>query len=136
MTGKNYYALLGVRRDATPAELKRAYEITLQRGSRDGATKHMVDVVKAYEVLSDPGRRRVYDQTGFGVVPERVPNDYGRATPFRGGRLAIGQRRHAPPAPTILPAPPRAFPTTVVLTAALVAALLAVAFLAGVVLSG
>ena len=71
----DYYQLLGVRREATAAELKRAYEITLQRASRDGATKHMVDVVKAYEVLSHPARRSLYDQTGMAALHERVPND-------------------------------------------------------------
>ena len=136
MTGRDYYELLGVRRDASVDELKRAYEVTLSRASRDGATKHMVDVVKAYEVLSHPGRRAFYDQTGHGVVPERVPNTYGRAVPFRGGRAALGQRRHAPPAPNILPTGRRAFPMATALRVALVVALVAGAFVAGSVLTG
>lgn len=99
--GKNYYDLLNVRRDASPAELKRAYEVALSRASRDGATRHMVDLVAAYEVLSHPGRRQVYDSTGVGVVPERVPNTYGRPTAFRGGQLGLGARRR-PPAPGVI----------------------------------
>jgi curved DNA-binding protein CbpA len=103
--GKDYYTLLSVRREATPAEIRRGYETALARASRDGATRHMVDLLKAYEVLSHPGRRSVYDRTGFGVVPERVPNTYGRQVPFRGGHLGLAaRRRSAVTAPDVLPA--------------------------------
>jgi curved DNA-binding protein CbpA len=101
---RDYYALLDVRREASPAEIKRAYETALNRASRDGATRHMVDLVKAYEVLSHAGRRQVYDETGIGVVPERVPNTYGRAVAFRGGHMGLGvRRRSAAPSATVLP---------------------------------
>jgi curved DNA-binding protein CbpA len=102
---QDYYRLLDVRRDASAAELKRAYELALSRANREGATRHMVDLVRAYEVLSNPGRRRVYDETGIGVVPERVPNDYGRAVPWRGGTLGLAARRRTTaPGLTIVPA--------------------------------
>lgn len=132
--GKDYYALLAVRREASPAEIRRAYETALARASRDGATRHMVDLVKAYEVLSHPGRRSLYDRTGFGVLPERVPNTYGRQVPFRGGHLGLAaRRRHAAPAPSVLPVsrpgPSRAFLVALSL-AAVTAVSLAVAVLA------
>jgi curved DNA-binding protein CbpA len=106
----DYYALLGARPDASPAELRRAYEIAVRQASRDGAVKHMADLVRAYEVLSDPGRRRLYDGTGRAVIPERTPNTHGRAVPWRGGQPALGQNtvrraRHAP-APTVIPRSP------------------------------
>ena len=109
MTGKDLYALLDVRRDASPAELRRCYELALQRANRDGATRHMVDLVKAYEILSQPDRRRVYDETGLTVVPERVPNTYGRAVPWRGGHLGLGHlRTRGAPGRTVVPSmPPR-----------------------------
>lgn len=107
-SGKSYYELLDVRRDATPSELRRGYEQALARANRDGATRHMVDLVAAYEVLSDHHRRRVYDETGLGVVPERVPNTHGRAVPWRGGSLgfAAPHRRSGAPARMILPMAP------------------------------
>jgi curved DNA-binding protein CbpA len=120
--GKDYYTLLGVRREATPAEMRRAYEIALARASRDGATRHMVDLVKAYEVLSHPGRRKVYDHTGFGVVPERVPNTNGRQVPFRGGHLGFAARRRtAVPAHYELPAERRGPSLALLLALALIA---------------
>jgi curved DNA-binding protein CbpA len=101
---KNYYELLDVHPNASPAELKRGYEMALARANRDGATRYMMDLVKAYEVLSHPGRRKVYDTTGIGVVPERVPNTFGRPVAFRGGHLGLGVRRHsAPPGITVVP---------------------------------
>jgi curved DNA-binding protein CbpA len=132
--GKNYYALLAVRREATPAEIRRAYEIALARASRDGATRHMVDLVTAYEVLSDAGRRAVYDEIGIGVVPERVPNTYGRQVPFRGSHLGLAARRRSSPAgPTVLPTP-KAGPSSGLLIALALLAVNAVA-LAVVVLA-
>jgi hypothetical protein len=105
---KDHYALLDVPRTATDAQLRRAYETALARANRDGATKHMVEIVNAYEVLSHPGRRAIYDDTGTSWVPERVPNTFGRAMPFRGGAPALGQGRRAhASARYILPAAPK-----------------------------
>ncbi len=65
---KNYYALLGVVRDATPEELKRAYYEAAQRLHPDknrspGETEMFLDVQQAYEVLSNAARRAEYDAT-------------------------------------------------------------------------
>jgi curved DNA-binding protein CbpA len=120
--GKDYYALLAVRREASPAEIRRAYETALARASRDGATRHMVDLVKAYEVLSHPGRRSLYDRTGFGVIPERVPNTYGRQVPFRGGHLGLAARRRGtPPSPNVFPVVRRGPSATFLIALSLVA---------------
>jgi hypothetical protein len=108
MAARDFYELLGVRREATAEELRRGYETALARASRDGATRHMVDLVEAYEVLRDPGRRRTYDEIGIGVVPERVPNTFGRQVAFRGGGLGLGTARRTPSAPaqTVVPGCP------------------------------
>ena len=131
---QDYYRLLDVHRDASAAELKRAYEVALSRANRDGATKHMVDLVKAYEVLSDPRRRRVYDETGLGVVPERVPNTYGRAVPWRGGSLGLRSNSRGAVGSTVLPAarkgPSRSF-VIAVASLAVIASALAVLAVAG-----
>lgn len=60
------YQLLGVARDAWPQEIKRAYRREAKRAHPDkgGSAKLMAELAHAYEVLSDPERRKVYDETG------------------------------------------------------------------------
>ncbi len=65
---KDYYSLLGVLRDASPEEIKRAYYEAAQRLHPDknklaGETEIFLEVQQAYEVLSNPKRRTQYDAT-------------------------------------------------------------------------
>ncbi|NOY99418.1 MAG: VWA domain-containing protein [Chloroflexi bacterium] len=62
----DFYALLGIFRDATQEEIKRAYFEAAQRLHPDknqapGETEIFLDVQQAYEVLSVPKRRAEYD---------------------------------------------------------------------------
>jgi len=66
-----YYNLLSVARDASETEIKKAYrKLALKYhpdknpDSREHAEKMFKQVAEAYEVLSNPEKRRLYDQYG------------------------------------------------------------------------
>src|SRR5215212_7240313 len=66
----DFYLILGVERGATLADVKRAYKRLARRfhpdinpGDRMAAAQFR-KIAEAYETLSDPDRRRQYDQTG------------------------------------------------------------------------
>jgi len=66
---QDYYALLGLTRDASEAEIKRAFRTLARELHPDVSTEadaggRFRAVAEAYEVLSDPARRRTYDRYG------------------------------------------------------------------------
>ena len=73
---QNYYGILGVPRTATAAEIKKAYRALAKRHHPDGKDKTRSDefilVREAYDVLSDPERRRKYDRYGNPDIDERM----------------------------------------------------------------
>lgn len=67
-TKRDYYAVLGVLRDSSPEEIRRAYYASARRLHPDrnvlaGETEIFLEVQQAYEVLSNPKRRALYDAT-------------------------------------------------------------------------
>jgi DnaJ-class molecular chaperone len=63
---RDYYDILGVSRDASPEEIRRAYRTLARRYHPDvnkepGADERFKEIGAAYEVLSDEDKRREYD---------------------------------------------------------------------------
>lgn len=68
---RDYYEILGVSRNATEKELKEAYRKLVRKyhpdlnpNNREQAEKIFREINEAYEVLSDPEKRKLYDKYG------------------------------------------------------------------------
>lgn len=92
MAKKDYYATLGVKRDATDKEIKSAYRRLAKKVHPDAnkddptAEAKFKELNEAYEVLSDTEKRQMYDRFGT-IDPAAMPGAGG----FR-GQGAYGTR--------------------------------------------
>ncbi len=94
MEFKDYYATLGVARDATADQIKKAYRGLARKYHPDvskepDAERRMKEVNEAYAVLSDPEKRAAYDALlarGHHAGEEfRPPPDWDAGFEFSGG---------------------------------------------------
>jgi DnaJ-class molecular chaperone len=69
MAKKDFYTTLGVSKNATEAEIKTAYRRLARQHHPDvdkseGSAEKFKEISEAYQILSDPNKRRTYDQFG------------------------------------------------------------------------
>lgn len=91
-TQKDYYEILGVSKNASADELKRAYrKLALEYHPDRNKTKHAEEKFKeinhAYEVLSDPQKKTRYDTYGHAAFDPTAGSGFGGANgPFGGSQ--------------------------------------------------
>jgi len=67
--GKDFYKILGIAKGASDDDIKKAYRKQALKWHPDknkaaNAEEKFKEVAEAYEVLSDPKKREIYDQYG------------------------------------------------------------------------
>ena len=92
MAQRDYYEVLGVKKGADEAEIKKAYKRLAMKyhpdrnaGDKAGAEKKFKEVRKAYDVISDPQKRSTYDQFGHAGVEQQGAGGFGGGNPFGAG---------------------------------------------------
>ncbi|MCX2731603.1 molecular chaperone DnaJ [Saccharopolyspora sp. NFXS83] len=86
---RDYYGTLGVAKDATPEQIKRAYrklarELHPDVNQEANAQERFREVTTAYEVLSDPKKRQVVDLGGDPLSQGGGDGGMGGGDPFAG----------------------------------------------------
>src|SRR3989475_1727181 len=109
MAKRDYYEILGVPRTASADEIKKAHRKLVRKFHPDvnknnkEAEERFKEAQEAYDVLSEPGKRRNYDQFGHaGVGAGGAPGEGGdaweafrRAQQGRGGAGGGGARGYS-----------------------------------------
>jgi len=83
---RDYYEVLGVPREASPDDIKRAYRQAAMkyhpdRASGTDAADKFKEAAEAYEILSDPEKRTRYDRFGHNGLSGVAGHDFSRMRP-------------------------------------------------------
>ena len=93
---RDYYEVLGVSKNATADELKKAYHKLARKYHPDlnkdnpEAADKVKEANEAYSVLSDPQKRAAYDQYGHAAFQNGGGPGAGAGNPFGGGFQGFG----------------------------------------------
>src|SRR5436189_2838859 len=92
MAKQDYYEVLGIKRDAMPDEIKKAYRRLARKYHPDvnpgdkASEERFKLTTEAHDVLSDPKKRKVYDR--FGEYSENLADAHARGAGPSAGRSA------------------------------------------------
>lgn len=95
MAKRDYYDVLGISKGADEKEIKRAYRKLAKKYHPDTnpgdtqAEQKFKEVSEAYDVLSDPEKKKLYDQFGFAAFDGQMGAD-GGAGGFGSGQGGFG----------------------------------------------
>jgi molecular chaperone DnaJ len=100
---KDYYETLGVKKNASAEEIRKAFRKLARKHHPDvnpgdkSAEEKFKQISEAYDVLSDPKKRKVYDQLGFysDNIDPATAEAYARASGSSGGPGTGGFRTTA-----------------------------------------
>jgi chaperone protein DnaJ len=98
MAKRDYYEVLGVPKNASDEEIKKAYRKQAMKHHPDrnqgdaakAAEEKFKESKEAYEMLSDPQKRAAYDQHGFAGVDPNMRGGPGGAEAYGGFAEAFG----------------------------------------------
>ncbi len=98
MEKRDYYEILGLKKEASQAEIKKAYRKFVKKYHPDvnkevGAEEKFKEVQEAYEILSDESKRSAYDQYGHAGTAGFNPgssSSYSEYSDFGGAPFDMG----------------------------------------------
>jgi len=90
-SNKNYYEILGLKKGSSETEIKKAYRKLarehhpdmVDESDKKAAEKRFKDINEAYQILSDPQKKKMYDQFGHvsGGFPGGAKGPFGQGFP-------------------------------------------------------